>query len=868
MSASQVSGAAAANGAAAPSAAPTGARFSKLLEIALRELRGGISGFQVFIACLALGVMVIAAVGALSDGLRHGLSQQGEVLLGGDLTFSRMHLRATDTERAELARLGTVSETAAMRTMARTLDGNDSALAELKAVDGAYPLAGAVTLDGDGDFGAALKDGGAVIDPALLARFGLKQGDQLRIADAVVTVRGLLKSEPDAMSDRLTYGPRIFVSLGTLQATGLVKPEMLIRWRYAVRMPVTVATDRAALDEVVKTAKTQQADAGFTVRNRHDPDPQVRRTIDRLRQFLILIGLASLLVGGVGVANAVATFVDKRVKVIATLRSIGASQRQVFLIFLIQIIAMTLIGIAIGLVLGIGVPILVVSLFGDQMPIQTGFAVSGQSMFVASAYGLIVAMLFALWPLGRAGNVKASVLFRDELGSAAGRPSWRVIAATVVLVGLLFGIALLTSEPRRIALFVTAGLIGMLVVFAGLGYLIVRIARRMPRPRAPMLALAIRNIGAPGGLTRSVVLSLGTGLTLLVAVALTNASLVDELRERLPEKSPDYFLLDVPKGELPALKSAVTAHIPKAQFSDAAMLRGRIVALKGTPVEQIKPPAEAQWVLNGERGLSYSDVVPEGSVVSKGDWWPTNYSGPPLVSFERELADNLGLDIGDMVTFNVLGRDIDARISNLREVHWESLAINFVMVFTPNTLQAAPHNLLATIRLPDNTTGAAEGETMRAIGKNFPTVTAIRVKDALDQVNKIFSKIMIAVQIAGSVTLLAGALVLAGALATAQRRRILEAVILKTLGAKRRQILAAHAYEYAILALLAAAVAVGLGSIVAWIAVTQVMDLSFTFSLSAIAMTLLVAAALIGLFGGIGTWSVLGARPVPYLRGG
>jgi putative ABC transport system permease protein len=858
-------GAISSRGATSPAPRPAGG-LATIVRIGLRELRSGIRGFQVFIACLALGVMVIAAVGSMSDALRSGLARQGELLLGGDLTFGRMHIRATDAERAVLDGLGSISETATMRTMARTLDVSEQALAELKSADAAYPLAGTVELEDGGDFQAALAENGAVVDPMLLKRLGVSVGDTIRIADAEVVVRGLLKSEPDGVTDRLTYGPRVFISADTLEKTGLIQPGMLIRWRYALRLPAGGSTSPEALKVVGEDLKAALPDAGFTVRDRHDPDPQVRRTLDRLRQFLILIGLASLLVGGVGIANAVATFIDKRVRVIATLRSIGATGRQVFGIFLVQIVAMTLIGILIGLGLGVLVPLGINALYGDQLPVRGGFGVSLQSLGVAGLYGLVVALLFALWPLGRAEGVHASVLFRDQLASSGGRPRGAVIAATVALVAVLLAIALTTSDPRWIALYVTAGLMLMLAVFGALGVAVTRLARRLPRLGSPMLGLAIRNIAAPDGLTRSVVLSLGTGLTLLVAVALVNASLVSELKERLPEQSPDYFLLDVPKDSFAPLVSAVRQRIEDATFSEAAMLRGRIVKLNDTLAEDYKPPADAQWVLNGERGLSYAVEVPEGSVVSAGEWWPADYDGPPLVSFEAELAERLGLTVGDRVTVNVLGRNIEARIANVRDVKWESLAINFVLVFSPNTLQAAPHNMLATIRIPSDTPAADEAEMMRELGRSFPSVTAIRVRDALDQVNKIFAKVMVAVQIAGSVTLAAGALVLAGALATAQRRRILEAVILKTLGARRRQILAAHAYEYALLAAIAALVAIGLGALVAWIAVTQVMSVTFVFSLPAIFMTLAVAGLLIALFGGIGTWSVLRAPAVPYLK--
>jgi putative ABC transport system permease protein len=338
------------------------------------------------------------------------------------------------------------------------------------------------------------------------------------------------------------------------------------------------------------------------------------------------------------------------------------------------------------------------------------------------------------------------------------------------------------------------------------------------------------------------------------------------LTDRLPEQAPDYFLLDIAPDEFDAVKSKILTGIPATKMIDAPMLRGRLVALKGTPVEDAKVPADAQWVLNGDRGLSYADAIPEGSTLTAGTWWPKDYQGPPLVSFEGEIARKLGLALGDSVTVNVLGRNIEARIANLRDVNWESLALNFVMVFSPNTLQGAPHNVLATLRLPAGTTRAAETSMVRDMGKAYPSVTAIRVRDAIDQFNKIVAKVMIAVQAAGSVTLAAGALVLAGALATAQRRRILEAVILKTIGARRRQILKAHAFEYALLALIAALVAIALGSLMAWVAITRVMEIDFVFSLNAVLETLAVAGMMIAAFGGIGTWAVLRAPPVPYLR--
>lgn len=840
--------------------------FPLALRLAFRELRSGLRGFHVFVACVALGVMAITAVGAFSDALRSGFERQGEAILGGDATLARMHARAEPRERTWLEQQGRLSESATLRTMARLPDGSDQALAELKAVDGVYPLVGGVRLSGDQTLDRAVRAGaGATVEPILLERLGLKVGDTLRIGHADVDIRATIVSEPDQLLDRLTYGPRVLVSLETLEKTGLIQPGTLVRWRYAVKLKDGSASTEE-LPAFRERAKRNLPESGFTITDRRDPSPQLSRSLERLRQFLTLIGLTALLVGGVGVANAVATFIDRRRKVIATFKSLGATSREVLAVFLIQVLAMAMLGIAIGLGAGYLVPTVLNAAYGDLLPIRAEITVSASSLMTAIAYGGLVALLFTLWPLSRAERVSAAVLFRDEAAPEQAWPALRVIGLTVVVVATLVALAVLTSESQRIAAYFCGGVAAVFITFYAVGTAVTSLARRVRRPRMPELALAIGNLGAPGGLTRSVMLSLGAGLSLLVAVALIHASMVAELNERLPESSPNYFVLDIPKTEYPGLASLVERQLPGSRLEEAPMLRGRLVRLNGKPAEEISAPPEAQWVLSGDRGLTYSETVPEGSQVVKGQWWGKDYQGEPLVSFEAELAKGLGLAIGDTVTVNVLGRNVTARIANLRQVNWESLAINFVMIFSPNTLRGAPHNLLATISLPHGTSLAAEAELARALGRAFPSVTAIRVKDAIAAFNAIFSKVILAVRVAGSVTLAAGALVLAGALATAQRRRILEAVILKVLGATQWRVLTAHFLEYALLATVTAVFAVGLGSAAAWVALTRVMEIAFVFSWSAVAESLALAAGLITLFGGLGTWQVLRSPAVPYLR--
>ena len=849
-------------------APPTQARSPgwRILRLALGELSRSWRGFGILVACIALGVAVIAGVGALSDALRGGLERQGEVLLGGDVTLARPHTRATDDERRWMAARGRVSETATLRSMARRLDGTDQALVEVKAVDRGYPLVGALKITGGAEPARLLAEGsGAVVDPILLDRLGVKLGERLQLGRTEVEIRGLLESEPDKISDRFTMGPRILVSHETMERSGLAEPGGLVRWRYAIELEG--ATDAPSLFAFREAVKAGLPEAGFAVNDRRNPSPAITRTLDQLRQFLTLIGLASLMIGGVGVANAVKAYVDRRRKVIATMKSLGASGRQIFTLHLVQVMVLAVVGIGIGLGAGLLLPKLVEQGLTGVLPVAVEVTISWRTLLLASGYGVLVSLLFALWPLGRAGEIRAAALFREEVAPAAQRPPPPIVIATIGTGVALAALAVLTSDARMVAVYFLAGIAAIFIVFPLLGSAIAWSARRLPRPKRPELALALGNLGAPGGLTRSVVLSLGAGLSLLAAVALVDASIVGELETRLPRNSPNYFLLDIPQGEIGPLERSIAKAVPGARTAEAPMLRGRLVALAGKSVEEIKAPPEAQWVLRGDRGLSYAAQVPEGSTVVAGTWWPSDYAGEPLVSFEAELARHLKVGIGDTVTVNVLGRNVTARIANLRDVHWESLGINFVLVFSPNVLKAAPHNLLATVTLPADISLAAEASLAREIGKAHPAVTVIRVKDAIEAFNSVFRKVMTAVRVAGGVTLVAGALVLAGAFATAQRERIKLAVILKAIGGTRRQILAMHLAEYLILATLTAIVAIAIGAVGAWAILSYLIKVQFVFSWGAVAQAMGLSIGLVVALGLAGTARVLAARPVPHLRG-
>jgi len=836
-------------------------RLPLALRLALRDLRGGFSGFTIFLICIALGTGAIGAINSLSDAIQDSLAREGTVLLGGDVEATLVHRQANPEELAYLRSLGEVSEVATMRAMARRPDGSAQALVDLKAVDDAYPLYGAVTFEEGGGLAAAVKEGGLAVDRSILDQLQVNLGDTVSVGNASLPVKAVIEQEPDRLAAGPAFGARILLSPDSLKKTGLVEPGSLVRWAYRIK------TGTGALPDFKKDLVTKFPEAGFLVRDSSDPSPGVKSTLKRLTEFLTLVGLTAMLTGGIGVANAVAAFVERRRMTIATFKSLGATQRIIFRVFFIEIGLLALLGILIGFAIAAGVPWLIAGLLAGFVPIAIEPGPQGQALALAALFGLLSALPFILWPLGRSEQVRAAELFRSG-GDDRRLPPAFYWVSSFLIVALLALLVVSLAREHRIAAFTCAGLFAVFVLFWSAGAGIRRLAASLKRPKRPEMALALANIGGPASLARTIALSLGAGLTLLTAVSLVDASLSDELKTRLPDRAPSYFFIGIPKREMSAFEDLLKGKASGARISTAPMLRGRLMALRGLPIDQIKAPSSAEWVLTGDRGITYSEALPAGSEVTEGAWWPADYEGEPLVSFEADIAKALGLKIGDTVTVSVLGRSLSAKIANFRKVRWGSIDINFVMIFSPNALRQAPFTYLATLTWPEGQQPdtKAEASVVKAIGAAYPVVSAIRVRDALNAVNGIFEKVMRAVRIAGSVTLVMGALVIAGALITAHRRRIYEAVVLRTLGAAKRGIILAHLLEYLILAVSLSLIAATLGLAAAYVIVKYVMDLSFSLSLYALLQPSLIETIFVTMLGALGTLRVLSAKPAHYLR--
>ena len=838
------------------------------LRLAWRELRGGLRGFYVFIACIALGVMAIAGVGSFADSLAAGLAREGRVILGGDMAFALIHREATAEERAFLESFGPVSVAATMRAMARTSDGR-AVLTEIKAVDSAYPLYGAVGLEPDRALAAVLAGAdqtfGAAADAALLARLGGAPGMVLKMGDATIEIRAVLASEPDKLAAGIAFAPRLIMSEAALRATGLLQPGSLVRWHYRLRLDDADARNRQ-IAAITAAARTRFPEAGWEIRTRANASPQFERNIERFTEFLTLVGLTALLVGGVGVANAVKSYLDRKRDVIATMKSLGATGGRVFAIYLAQVLVLALLGAAIGLVLGAALPFVVAGAFGAIIPIPMAPAIHPAELMLALVYGLVTALAFALWPLGRSHDVPVSALFRDAVAPERRWPRKRYMALTLVSVLALAALAIGLAFDRRIAAIFVGAAAVVFVALRLVASLLMTFARRLPRPRSTLLRLVLANIHRPGALTPTVVLSLGLGLSLLVTLTLIDGNLRRQFTAALPARAPSFFFVDIQGADAERFDAFVRAHAPDAKLERVPMLRGRIVSLNGIRAEELRPSVNAAWVLQSDRGITYAADVPAGSRVVAGEWWGTDYQGPPLVSVENKLADGLGLKLGDTVVVNVLGRNITATIANLRTVDWQTLGINFVLVFSPGSFRGAPATQVATLTYPDGGTPAEETALLKAVSDAFPAITTVRVKEALEAVSKVVLDLTFAIRGASAVTLFAAVLVLAGALATGHRHRVYDAVVLKTLGATRARLLAWFALEYLLLGLATAVFGVAAGSIAASLMVTQVMSLNFVWLAGPAVAAAGSALVLTVLFGLVGTFSALSQKPAPVLR--
>ena len=824
--------------------------------LALRDLRGGVRGIRVVLACLALGVAAIAAVGSLRAAVDEGLANNGAELLGGDLAIDGGAQPLPDALQAWLTGRGAkVSKIVTMRSLIVAPSGQRQ-LIELKAVDAAYPLVGSVGLDPAIPLPQAL-DGGVVADPLVLARLHLHAGDTVRIGVGSFVLRAALTSEPDHANGLAILGPRVLIADTALPSTGLVQTGSLLNYDWRLLLPQ--GADPKAFTAAIRAAFP---DSGWRIRDATEAAPGVSRAVDQTSLFLSLVGLCSLLVGGIGVATGVRAWMEARARTVATLRCLGAGSGLILQVFLVQVGLLCAAGIVIGVAVGAALPVAGLWLFGDLLPVPASAGIYPGPLALAALYGALTAGAFALWPLARAAQIPGAALFRDALlPSGRGVPA-AVWVTNVALVLVLIAIVVGTAPDRPFALWFCGSAAATLVVFRAGGWLLMTVARRAGVQRPVPLRLGVANLFRPASQAPLLLVALGLGLTTLSAVALIQGNIRRQILGELPEAAPSFFFIDIQNDQLARFESIVNGIPGTADLHQVPSLRARIVSLKGVPVDKVHVKPGSEWALRGDRGLTYSADVPRGSTVVTGQWWPADYDGPPLLSLDAGLAEGWGIALGDIIRVNVLGRDLDLKVANLRAIQWRQLAINFAMVASPGLLEHAPHMHIATVRDPP----AEDAPLLQAVSDALPNVTGIRVADILQSVADLVGKLATALAATGSVTLASGALVLAGAVAAGQRRRVAEAVVLKTLGATRAQIRTAWLVEFGLIGATAGLIAAGLGTLASWGVVHFLLHAPWSFLPGVLALTVGGCVVMMLGFGYAGTAAALRVRPAPYLR--
>lgn len=829
--------------------------LSTLWRIASRDLSARFRGLRLLAICLFLGVATLAAIGSLTAGISDELSRRGQTILGGDIEVGVAQREATDAELAALRKAGQLSQTVRLRAMAITNDGSDSILAELKAVDGAYPLYGQLRLE-SGKLAHTPPRGHIYIGPSLSDRLNLKIGDTIRFGEARFIVDGIIADEPDRLGEGFTLGPVSLISMDSMADTKLIQPGSLYESKYRIKLPANAYPAAS-----VKAIETQFPQAGFDIEDRSNGAPGTRRFIERMGQFLTLVGLASLVIAGIGVGNGVSSYLEGKRGSIATLKVTGADSGMIFRIYLMQIFTVAALAIVVGLAVGSLMPPVIGWLAGDILPVAPGFTLHPVPLAASAAYGLLIALAFALPPLARARTVPAAGLFRAVIDRPARidlRTAFWVAGAIAAIVALAVGTA---REPLFSLSFIGAAFALLLLLTLIAGGLR-KLAAALPRPKAPLLRLALANLHRPGAQTSALVVALGLGLTLFVTLAAIQTSINAEIRNTVPERAPGFFVLDIPRDGIDKFTRMVRDAAPDAVINMIPALRGSIVAYGGQRVDQLAEIPEGAWMLRGDRGLTYSPILPKGSTVTAGQWWTADYKGPPLVSIDEEAATVLGLKIGDSMTISLLGVEVEAKIASFRRIEWDNFGLNYIMVFSPGSLDAAPHNMVATLTVPKS----AERTLAKSIPPAFPSSSMIEVGEVVGQVTTLLGQMAQAIAAAASIAILAGIAVLVGAIAAARSSRIYDSVILKLLGSTRGQILAAQGLEYAVLAIILSIISLGLGLAAGWYVIVQIFDFTFAPDPWVLAATLAGGAGLTFVLGILGSLPILAARPAEALR--
>ena len=839
------------------------------IRIGLLDMRGDLRRFLLLVVCLAVGTALISGVNSVGSSITRAIDDGAAELMGGDVELSRADRLATDAERATMDTFGAVSTIVDTNLRAESATGD--AFVDLTAVGPTYPLLGQVLSpqlpagQSVHQFLAPVNDiHGALVDPVLLDQLGLDIGDSFGLGGTEFQVRGTLTKLPDGPVRGFRLGlTAVVTDAGFAAVSDRTSPlPGLGSWfRYKLLLDSRDAeAGKAALEAAF-------VDSGWTVRSARDGLGQMVRYYDLFMRFLVIVGLGSLLIGGVSVWTGMQAYIAERASVIAVLRSMGAGRSRIFIHFFAQVAALASVGVGIGLLIGGGAAFAVLPIIGRAVGIDLAATLHLQPLLVAAAAGFVTAFAFAYLPLQQAQTIRPVLLFRSKGLSAppiewrALLLSWQVLPLIAAAIAFFILAWLMTGDAVLVAAFGLASAVSAILFQLFIRAIQLGLAR-LPEPRARIPRHALRAISGSGQNAASVVVSAGMALAMLIVVLVLQANLRQEFLGASAFDVPTLVASDLFPDEVESLASMAGAGTDIPRFVATPMLRGALTEIAGQPSGSIRTRGpEATFLLAGEVPLTYRSQLPASSRITSGEWWPADYTGPALVSLHQSLRSGLGVDLGDTLTFTIFGEPITATVASFRDYSWQG-GIDFLATFSPGVIDAFPTTLFAAVTaLPGR-----EETVERQLAADFPDIRFIEIGDTLKQITDALSQLSFAAVLVGGLAVGNGLLVLVGSLATGRRQREADTVISKVLGATRLELMAAAFIQYLILATLAALPAIVLGVGLGWLVSMLMLNVDFTVNTDALGVVLLVAISITACLGAMTILRAASARPARLLR--
>jgi putative ABC transport system permease protein len=837
-----------------------------ILRMAVRETRASWRRLLFFFICIAIGVAAIVALRSVIQNVRGVFGSEAKTLIAADVLVATTRdwtpeVRAAIDRRLTQAGATATTETIETPTMVRAARGGQTTrMVELRAVGPPFPFYGEVQLEQGVYSHELLKNRGALVGPELLTSLGIRVGDELAIGEATFTIRGVSRSEPGRRLGGFSLGPRVLLDVADMPATGLMTFGSRVRRVLLVQVP------EARIEGLVAALAGDLRNDFVSVRSYRSSDDELGRDFDRAENYLSLVGLVVVVLGGIGVSSVTRVFVMQKIRSIAVLKCLGAVSGQIIAVYLLQVMVLGLAGSALGVAVAraavASIPLVLDA--GVTILADVEYGVTWSAALQGIAIGVLVSLLFSIVPLMHVRRVKPSLLLRDE--AASGGHDWaRTIAVGLVAVALV-AVTAWQAASLRVGAIVFGGFVGLALVLHFAGQALVKAVEPLSRSRSFPLRHAVLHLSRPGSQTRVILLAVGLGSFFIVGVRSLQSSLLEEFSVEVAATAPDMFLMDIQRDQVDGLAALLNDPARGAgSFTPIPVLRARVVGVAGreTRLEDFED-VRARGSLAREYTVTYRDRLESNERVVAGRFW----SGPapdPEVSIEQGLNERFRIGVGDRVRFDIMGRSVEARVSSIREVDWrDSRNGGFMFVFRPGTLEQAPHTYIAPLKGPDD--GDARVRLQRDLVEAFPNVSVVDFREVLRIVRDVLEKVTLAVSVVGGLVLASGVLILVGAVAMTKFQRVYEAAVFKTLGATTGAIRRMLLLEYGVLGLLAGTVG-SLGAIaLTWGVSRYALDIPWRVFAGEHMGAIVATAVLVAAIGVLSSLDVLRHRPLATLR--